>query len=266
MATERPPSIMMGIGNTSVHAGLFTAAEMQQPRDRLPQPTWHYRASVDQLDHDPFAACDLPTELAEVVVASVNRDAYARIVQWIGQRYPQVVVRTLQYSDFPVALGQTEPARVGTDRIAAAVAVNALRTQSRAAVFVDAGTALTVNVIDPAGVFLGGAILPGIAVSLSTLSHATDQLPALSFRELAGASLPPVIGRNTEEAMRSGVFWGAVGAIRELSQQMAHQLEAPTELFVTGGFGEPLAAALGGDAPFVPHLVLAGIAMAAGSA
>ena len=90
------------------------------------------------------------------------------------------------------------------DRLAAAVAANRLH-QNCPAVVVDAGTAITVDSVAVDGVFQGGIIMPGMRMMLRSLATGTDLLPLIE----AGFSdaIPDVIGRSTEDAIRSGVFW-----------------------------------------------------------
>ena len=67
------------------------------------------------------------------------------------------------------------------------------------------------------------------------------------------------MGKSTEAAIRSGVFWGTLGAVRELVGRLRDQCPAPPEILLTGGDGKKMAEELGGDACFVPDLVLDGI-------
>jgi len=128
-------------------------------------------------------------------------------------------------------------------------------------VVVDVGTAITVDLVSRQGAFLGGAILPGIGMSARALHNFTDLLPLIDVSDLAGP--PPALGTSTEQAMQSGLFWGAVGAIRQLVERLGREAGGTPEVFLTGGAGPAVAALLGPHARHVPHLTLAGIALAA---
>jgi type III pantothenate kinase len=145
------------------------------------------------------------------------------------------------------------------------VAVNRLREADRAAVIVDVGTAITVDLVSADGAFLGGAILPGLQMSARALHEFTDLLPLVDVSELAAP--PPALGTATEPAMQSGLFWGAVGAMRELIEQLHKAATGGRagrpQVFLTGGAGAGVAELLGSDARYVPNLTLAGIALAA---
>jgi type III pantothenate kinase len=160
----------------------------------------------------------------------------------------------------PVSLER--PDMVGIDRLLDALAANRLRQPGRAAIVVDVGSAVTVDLVSPDGAFCGGAILPGIGMSARALHEFTDLLPLLDLSELTAP--PPPLGTATVPAMQSGLFWGTVGAIRELSQQMGDGLAEPAQLILAGGAGPAVAKLLGPEARFVPHLTLSGIALTRG--
>jgi type III pantothenate kinase len=145
-----------------------------------------------------------------------------------------------------------------------AVAANRLRDPQRPAVVVDVGSAITVDLVSSDGAFLGGAILPGIAMSARALHEFTDLLPLIEMAELTVP--PPALGTSTVPAMRSGLFWGAVGAIRQLTEQLSDSASGQPQIFLTGGAGPAVAQLLGQSAEHVPHLTLAGIVYAAQSA
>ena len=152
------------------------------------------------------------------------------------------------------------PDMVGIDRLLDAVAANHLRRPDQPAVVADVGTAITVDAVSAEGAFLGGAILPGIAMSARALHEFTDLLPLIEMSELSQP--PPALGTATTAAMQSGLFWGAVGAIRELAERLAKHLEGEPAIYLTGGAGPAVAELLGPSARHVPHLTLAGIALA----
>ena len=152
------------------------------------------------------------------VIAGSNPSAIDRVLaEWPHSDIcSPLVVRDRNL--IPVKIDVETPEKVGIDRLLSAVAANALRPASRAAIVIDSGTATTVNYVSRDGLFCGGAILPGLEMSAKALHRYTAVLPLLPVNELGGE--PPVApGRNTREAIRNGLFWGQVGAIRELVRQ-----------------------------------------------
>ena len=120
------------------------------------------------------------------------------------------------------------PKTVGSDMIVDAVA--ALKDYPCPIVVIDMGTATTMSVIDQAGNYIGGVILPGLKVSLDSLSSKTAQLPDISL------DIPrKVIGKNTIDCMRSGIMYGNAGTIDGILDRMEDELGACPSVVATGG-------------------------------
>jgi type III pantothenate kinase len=194
-------------------------------------------------------------------IGSVNRHACTRLIDWLRECRREDPVTLVSAGDLPLEVAVPRPDMVGIDRLIDATAANWLRDAGRSAVVVDVGSAITVDLVSSRGVFLGGAILPGIAMSARALHEYTDLLPLIDMTELT--TPPAALGTATVPAMRSGLFWGAVGAIRQLTEQLAIGLNDEPHLFLTGGAGPAVAELLGARAEHVPHLTLAGIALIA---
>ena len=247
--------IAVDIGNSSTKVGWFD--ESQRPTS-LPQPN---RVADFPTGHPPprTLLAEMGDETVRWRIVSVHRAGERQLTTWIASQRPRDNCRVLQHTDLPLALAVEYPQRVGMDRLAAAVAANAIRDPGRSAIVVDAGSAITVDLVDAAGAFQGGVIMPGFRMSAEALSSKADLLPLAEF---SPEREPPVIGKNTEDAIRSGLFWGAVGGVREVIDRMSAGLSPQPQVFVTGGDLRRLVERLGGEARFVPHMVLAGIAIA----
>jgi type III pantothenate kinase len=253
------PLIAVDVGNNRIKCGLFAA----QTSDMLPEPEDTLAVALDGDDLDRIGTLfhGRPQEPAAWWIGSVNRPAATRLIEWIRSRRPCDTVRLLASGDLSLRVALPRPDMVGIDRLLDAVAANQLRRPGHAAVVVDVGSAITVDFVSEEGTFLGGSILPGIAMSARALHTFTDLLPLIEMSELTVP--PPALGTATEPAMRSGLFWGAVGAIRQLIAEMAKEKIARTDVFLTGGAGPAVAALLYPAARHVPHLTLSGIAVAA---
>ncbi len=254
-----PPLIAVDIGNTRIKLGRFTRSAMQ---GELPTPEAELALPADTTDFselEPWLSAGHSSG-ATWCLASVNRPAHTALVDWLQSsgRAGQLVL--LSAGDLPLEVALPRPDMVGIDRLLAAVAANRLRRPRAAGVVVGLGSAITVNFLSDAGVFLGGAILPGIAMSARAMHDYTDLLPMLAMQELDEP--PPVVGQATREAMQSGLFWGAVGGVRELTTRFAAG-SAEVDIFLTGGAAASVARLIAPAARFVPYLTLAGIALAA---
>ncbi len=124
------------------------------------------------------------------------------------------------------------PVEVGADRIADAIAASH-RFPGQPLIIIDFGTATTFCVLDAKKNYLGGAILPGLRLSMNALSDNTAKLPAVDI-----VRVEQVIGRSTVESIQSGIYFGALGAVREVIDQVKKQLATEQKVLVvaTGGF------------------------------
>lgn len=120
------------------------------------------------------------------------------------------------------------PKAVGADRIVNAVA--AVREHEAPLIIIDMGTATTLCVIDRAGNYTGGAILPGLKLSLDSLSSRTAQLPFISL-EIPGK----VVGKNTIDSMRSGIMYGTASMLDGLIDRIEEEIGEKTTVIATGG-------------------------------
>lgn len=244
--------VTAGIGNTTVKVGLVKSCGPSS------WPEWLARREVPTANFDPATLSEmLPEQAVEWYIGSVQRTVESRLRDWVRLHRQQDHYRLLTFEDLPLKIQVEVPARVGLDRLAAAVAVNRLRDPARPAIVIDAGTAITVNLITPDGVFQGGVILPGLGLTARALSMGTDLLPLVAAEVYSEP--PPVVGKSTEAAIRSGLFWGNVGAVREIVDRVHGELAQTPQVFVTGGDAQRLVDFIAPDAKFAPDLVLAGI-------
>ena len=201
-----------------------------------------------------------------MAIASVNRESRQQVVAsleaFAGDSGQRLDVTRIDPGHLPLEVRVPEPEKVGIDRLAGAVAANRLRRPDKPAVVVDLGTAITIDLIAADGAFEGGAILPGVAMSARALHQQTDLLPERPMHELDAS--PEAVGKNTADAIDAGLFWGAVGAVREVIARQSDRLTTAPQVFVTGGAAPSVARLLGGPdiaVRHVPDLVLSGIAV-----
>jgi type III pantothenate kinase len=123
-----------------------------------------------------------------------------------------------------------EPHTLGADRAVNAVAAHSKHTGDL--IVVDFGTATTFDVIDFNGAYKGGIIAPGINLSLDALVSNTAKLPRIAIESPHSDS---VIGRNTEDQMLIGVFWGYVAMMEGLIARLRAEIGRPAQVVATGG-------------------------------
>lgn len=163
-------------------------------------------------------------------------------LRWLGRELPN-----------PKLLRIDPASGVGADRVANAAWCLATYP-GQAVVLFDLGTAITLDAVDAAGRFRGGAIAAGVALRARALHDYTALLPEVGL----GAETPPALGRTTEECLQGGLFWGTVGLVEALAAQARRELAAPeAPLVLTGGDAPALAAACRGR--LEPEATLRGV-------
>ncbi len=250
------PLIAVDVGNSRVKFGVF-----EHPLSEvLPHPQRALAARLDQFEEEIPGWLPNGPEHYHWSIASVNRPATVRLIKWL-EEHRVSRIQLLTHADLPVQIDLPRADLVGLDRLANAVAVNQLRSANEPAIVVDLGTAMKVDLVSATGAFAGGAIMPGLSMSARALHEFTDLLPAIEVAES-----PEPLGKSTLAAMSSGLYWGSVGAIHELIARLSPGPTA-TQVFLTGGAAPKFVSVLGHEAQrppqFVPHLTLAGIALAA---
>jgi type III pantothenate kinase len=144
------------------------------------------------------------------------------------------------------------PREVGADRLVNAVGAHALVAGDL--IVVDFGTATTFDVVDSEGNYRGGAIAPGIHLSLQALHLGTAQLPRVAI-----ARPERIIGTDTVACMQSGVYWGYVGLIEGLIARTKREWNRPMTVIATGGLASLFADATDVFQKLVPDLTIRGL-------
>ena len=152
-----------------------------------------------------------------------------------------------------IGVAYPSPATIGADRLANAVA--AKEHFGAPSVVVDFGTAVTFDIVDRRGNYIGGIIAPGLAAMTGYLHEKTALLPKIRIRETKA-----VVGKSTEEAMLIGALHGYRGLVRELVSQLKKELKAPAlPVVATGGYAKLMAKGLPEITAVEPLLTLEGL-------
>ena len=241
--------LAIDIGNTCIDIGLLADDELVF-RHKCPTAS---PADADlQRLLPPLAAPPVGAVIGSVV-AELGA-AYAEACRGLSSG---PVLQASSAWDWGLRIDYDDPTRIGVDRLAAAAAAHRAAPAGRAAVVVDAGTALTVDAIDAKGTFRGGAIAPGLRLGLNALSAGTSFLPQVEL-----AATTPLLGKNTADGLRSGVLHGSAALVEGLCTRMAAALDSPVAVFLTGGDAPLLQPHIAAVHTCGPNLVLRGLAFA----
>ena len=246
--------LAISVGNTRTRCGTFTDDKLVDTaileNHELDRCADTFTQAYEPLRNQP----DIEVLLATVAPPISNQ--IERILEESLGVNPKRVGR-----DIPIPIGrQLDPeAIVGNDRLLNAAA--AYDTLKQACVIVDAGTTITVDFVDGAGTFHGGAICPGAKMQLDSMHHGTALLPEIEL-----TTPPEPIGHNTTQAMLTGVFYGVRGMVRELVEQFAEEAGAYPMVVATGGNADLLFKGHELIERVVPDLTLLGMAVTLRSA
>lgn len=202
-----------------------------------------------------------PDERESWKIASVNQSVFEVLIGFLRDRLPKNTIHVVRNHDVGIPICVEYPERVGIDRLLAARAAWVLHRetndQNGPLIVVQAGTALTVDWVDDSGQFCGGAILPGVGLSLQYLAAGTDQLPWLPLHSIV--DFPTLPGKNTEQAIAAGVHAAVVGGAKFLIER--YRAGRPIPVVISGGDGRLLRAAIEAPVHYVSNLVLLGLSL-----
>lgn len=211
---------------------------------------------IDAVSHAGLDGAADTWRQAGVARAIVSNVAGAAVRERIAQALPSgVAVEWFASTAERAGLrnGYRNPDQLGCDRFAAAIGARAL-APGQDLIVATCGTATTVDAVTKDGRFIGGMILPGLALMAGSLARNTAQLPQVT----PGAAPPPVFGDNTDDAIVSGVLSAQAGAI-----ERACAAHAATACIVSGGAAPYIAPVLKFSCLLVDNIVLVGLHAAA---
>jgi type III pantothenate kinase len=250
--------LVFDVGNTETTIGLFNAEELRGH--------WRIITGVIRTADEFGVLIGSLLDRGGFDISQIDGAAIGSVVPGVTAPLAESCERYLPVSSaiivdaavgLPIKLAVDEPLTVGADRIINTLAAS--RLFGRDCIVVDLGTATTFDCITADGVFLGGAIAPGVQTSAETLTRRTSKLPATELR------VPPkAIGTRTEECIRAGVIFGAADAIDGMVRRIKKEWprREPPLVIATGGFAEMLAKVCTEFDRVEPHLALQGLQMA----
>ena len=240
--------LAIDIGNTNIHIGVFEE-DCLQSAHTVRSGLWPSTNFTEILDPAIFSRAQA------IILASVNPGVETSVIEYLGKDSRVQIYRIGKEIPVSIPILTESPGRVGVDRLVNAIA--AFERTKNWTIVVDAGTAITIDGIDEKGAFLGGIIAPGIETSSTALHQATALLPLIPIHKPKN-----VVGRNTEEAIQSGVYWGTIGMVRHLIDMMRDEMKCQPTVIATGGDAALLAQEIPVIATILPHLTLEGIHLA----
>ncbi len=241
--------LVLNLGNSRLAMATFKAGELAHVvRVSNDEPAkwaaalgecWSHISSVD----------------AAIVAASVNPELERELEEAVGEVANRRIVWVGKDLELPINVLTDEPAKTGVDRVCNVAA--AYEQLGNACVVVDAGSAITIDVCNDSGEFLGGAIAPGARMMLDALHEKTALLPRIEL-----AVPEDAWGKDTDSAILIGVYHGIRGMVKEVVESYATALGQWPEVIATGGDAAALFTGWELIHAISPDLTLYGIALA----
>lgn len=226
--------LSIDIGNTNIVLGVF--------RDETLLHHWRLQSHVGRTSDEYAMLVWQLLQASEVDHHSIDGVIIASVVPPLQEVFVALVRSFLSLEPMLVGPGiktgmpilYENPREVGADRIVNAVA--AFEEYKQGLLIVDFGTATTFDAISPRGEYMGGAIAPGIGISMDALFRATAKLPRVEF------VIPKrVIGRNTVASIQSGIVFGYTGLVDGIINRMEAEAAFPLRVIATGGHAQSIA-------------------------
>ncbi len=245
--------LAVNLGNSNCSFALFEGTRLLR---RFDLPSHEVEANPSALE---ALLSTLPTETGPKPSVAWLCSVVPSLISLVEAKLEQAgftQVKVITHADLPFTLRYSPPEACGLDRLVNLAAAEA--TLGAPCAVVDAGTAITVDVLDAERVFRGGAILPGAGLAFKALIAQTAQLPPVELE------LPPSpLGSSTRECLQAGLLYGVAGALDRLLEEYEHLLGVELPCLVTGGEARLVKAASHklAAAALRPNLTLEGLAL-----
>lgn len=226
--------LAIDVGNTQTHVGAFEGADLVAD--------WRLATRADATADELALLTSGSLEFRGFATTAVDAAIVSTVVPRLGPEYMRLCERHLD-ADFllvgpavrtgmPILIDN--PRELGSDRLVNAVA--AYDRFGAACLSVDFGTSINIDAVSAAGEYLGGAIGPGLEVSLEALAGRTAKLPRI---EIAAPEV--AIGRGTQGALQSGFAYGFAGLVDGITRRMLSELGEGATVIATGGMATAIA-------------------------
>jgi len=164
--------------------------------------------------------------------SSVVPEYYLKLKKFLNKFYKLKLLEIKEKSiEKIIKINIKNKKQIGSDRIANAVGV--YKSYKSNCIVLDFGTATTFDVVTKNGIYNGGIIAPGVALSMKSLSNFADQIPIFTIKKQK-----KIIGKNTLEALRSGFYWGYSGLINNIIVKIEKETNKKYKIIFTGGYAE----------------------------
>jgi type III pantothenate kinase len=249
--------IAIDIGNTNINIALF----LDNEEKFIESIAGDSRKKIESFlikawQEIPISQSSREKRRDGVIVVSSVKPEWTQVIEDIAKKNFDENIHIIGKDiPLPINLWVDEPEKVGTDRVVAAAA--AFDVIGDAVAVADFGTAVTIDLVDKNGIFLGGVICPGFEVSAKALSNNTAQLPNVKVTKPKAP-----YGKNTVDAINCGLYYSIVGTLQEVLRRYADELGIWPQTIITGSGAKIIYSDCEFVDDYVPNLVVRGVFLA----
>jgi type III pantothenate kinase len=244
--------LVVDIGNTNIALGVFEKNDLIQH--------WKIRSDREKTNDEYEIILLNLLSLAHIEKISIQSVIISSVVPPLTPVFQKMSQNLLKVNPMVVGPGlktgmpilYENPQEVGADRVVASVA--AFEKYGGPAIIVDFGTATTFDAISKEGKYLGGAIAPGIQIAAEALFLKTAKLPRIEIKKPKNA-----VGRTTVTSMQSGLYFGYIGLIANIIEEISKELGEGIKIVATGSFASQIYPDIASIEYLEPFLVLEGL-------
>jgi len=241
--------LAIDVGNTNIVLGLYDGESLTR--------SWRIKtdayATADEYAIQIKALTANSPQITGIALCSTVPSVLREMREMIKRDYSEIKTVIVEPGiKTGVSVSTDNPKEVGTDRIMNSLAI--FHRHGGPAIVVDFGTSTNLDVINANGDFIGGALAPGIEISIDALANRAAALRKIELQKPRAA-----VGRNTVEALQSGAYFGFAGQVDRLVTQIISEIGPVKAVVATGGLASTVVEACSTITHLEPDLTLEGL-------
>ena len=225
--------LAIDVGNTNIVLGLIENGEILDNtiRTRTERDATWAEYAIKLKDFFDFLEID-PKTVEKSIISSVVPGVTDNIINAVEHLTKKECIKVEYNMDSGISIKIDDPSTLGADLLVGAV--GAVEYYGAPCIMIDLGTGTTITAVDKTGAFIGGAIIPGVALSYNALSSGTSLLPSISI------TAPGMcIGKNTVDCMRSGAVYGTASLVDGMIDRFKEEM-GECAVVATGGLANAI--------------------------
>jgi len=222
--------LAVDIGNTNIDLGVFQDGKLKGKGKHPTDLEWGKNNCIDWLDEFLTSSNFKHKDIKSLIIASVVPVLTSKFREATSAKFGFEPIEVSSNLPLGIKIDFDKPEEIGADRLANAVAVDYFFPR-QSVIAVDFGTAISFDIIDEKKGYTGGVIAPGIGMVQQALCEKTALLPQIELLKPKN-----VFGKNTIDSMRAGIYYGMVGLVKSILDNLTETFKGKVKIIGTGGW------------------------------